>query len=109
MESIDGFGLKQLTSPLPNDHVLDIVFVHGLNGQRSRTWTTGEDLWPKWFIQDLPGAKVWMYGYDSRASFGSKDGMDIHGSNFLIEMEGRGVGKKVSCARQSCEFTILKH
>ena len=47
---------------------LSIVFVHGLTGDRERTWTAAQasKCWPELLLtQDLPQARIIMYGYDA--------------------------------------------
>jgi hypothetical protein len=42
-------GLSPLLIPDPASHKIDVVFVHGLNGHRSRTWTNEDsEAWPRW-------------------------------------------------------------
>ncbi|KAF9889314.1 hypothetical protein FE257_007423 [Aspergillus nanangensis] len=49
-----------------------VLFVHGLGGQRRGTWTAdgddGQDVfWPEQFLaQDLPKARILIFGYDSK-------------------------------------------
>jgi len=44
-----------------------IVFVHGLTGDRERTWThkSSACFWPEDVLPaDLPNARIYTYGYD---------------------------------------------
>lgn len=52
----------------PTTHLFDIIFIHGLTGDRERTWTHPEsqEPWPKTLIpKEFPGARVLTYGYDA--------------------------------------------
>lgn len=45
-----------------------IVFVHGLTGDREKTWThqTTACFWPEALLpSDLPNARIFTYGYDA--------------------------------------------
>jgi len=44
-----------------------IVFVHGLFGNRINTWTADKGpLWPQTLLgQDIPGARIFTFGYDA--------------------------------------------
>ncbi len=45
---------------------LDIIFVHGLGGDRIGTWQTGpENFWPRWLAAEFPGARVFTFGFNS--------------------------------------------
>jgi len=79
----DRFGLRLIPSlPLepstaPYNSDLDIVAVHGLGGDFFKTWTKSsnregeKDIF--WLSQllpiDLPGARVYSFGYESRPAF----------------------------------------
>ena len=67
-------GLHLLNPPasISGDEVpysADIVFVHGLNGHWSRTWTSQKNgaFWPKDLLPHVvPRARVFSYGYPSQ-------------------------------------------
>lgn len=62
-----GTGHSQATS----DPDLDIVFVHGLSGDRRATWTaTDGAFWPQWLADQFPRANVYLAGYDSHVFAG---------------------------------------
>ncbi|KAF4343770.1 ankyrin repeat [Fusarium beomiforme] len=86
----DLFGIYQLW-PLKNDIYevqnteVDIVAVHGLNGKAFKTWTQDGKLWLADFLpQDIPYARIFTFGYDSRIAFtGSASRVDDHARNLL--------------------------
>ena len=44
----------------PSQVKLDVVFVHGLGGSRSLTWTSeNEEFWPAWLDDTVPNARIW--------------------------------------------------
>merc|ERR1711964_205373 len=59
--SPDGVGLGAASTP-----TVDIVFVHGLNGDAIESWTDPDtkSFWPKDFLpNDTPEARVMTFGY----------------------------------------------
>jgi pimeloyl-ACP methyl ester carboxylesterase len=54
--------------------VLDIVFVHGLGGDRMTTWGEGDKFWPTWLAEDFPDCAIYAAGFDSRKLAGRLTG-----------------------------------
>lgn len=49
----------------------DVVFVHGLSGDRYETWATTEGaFWPRWIADEFGDGNVYLAGYDSGAFAG---------------------------------------
>ncbi|KAH8647072.1 hypothetical protein BGZ60DRAFT_570501 [Tricladium varicosporioides] len=78
----ENFGLFTLYKPssISGSDAVDIVAVHGLNGNARNTWTdpSTNDLWLRDFLpKKLSKARVMSFGYDSRLAFsGSMAGLD---------------------------------
>ena len=89
-------GLSPLLLPHSSCHTVDIIFVHGLNGHREKSWTNqASELWPLWFREDLEGTRAWTYGYDASITIGSKDSIKLYSIRFLDALVQHGVGKRV--------------
>ncbi|KAI1183777.1 hypothetical protein F5B17DRAFT_110946 [Nemania serpens] len=66
-EKAPPIGLKILTDP--QNPIVDIVFVHGLNGHWEDTWRHPSESvpWPQAFLPvSVPNARIMTYGYDSK-------------------------------------------
>ncbi len=49
----------------------DVVFVHGLSGDRRTTWTAKDGaFWPQWLADEFAHINVYLAGYDSSAFAG---------------------------------------
>ena len=48
-----------------------LVFIHGLQGDYLKTWTssgTPSEFWPKWLAQNVEGLAIWSVDYDAPVS-----------------------------------------
>ncbi|KAI1462466.1 hypothetical protein F4805DRAFT_474391 [Annulohypoxylon moriforme] len=72
MEDSKGLGVPLAD---PKDAIVDIVFVHGLNGGRTSTWTSESDndnpnqvFWPRDLLPSkCPNARILSFGYNASA------------------------------------------
>lgn len=49
----------------------DVVFVHGLSGDRHTTWTSQDgSFWPRWLADEFDHINIYLAGYDSSAFAG---------------------------------------
>jgi hypothetical protein len=79
----NALGLS-LLSRLDDEHLTttgaDIIAIHGIHGHAHYTWTVdsnGGPLWLRDFLpHEIPGARVYSFGYDSRVLF-SKANWDL--------------------------------
>ncbi|KAL7960849.1 hypothetical protein V8C34DRAFT_312462 [Trichoderma compactum] len=87
-------GLKVLVSqPLDKRNAVDIVAIHGLNGDRVGTWTdkTTNVNWlsnASCLPKDVPNARVFSFGYNS-ATYFSRSNSDVqdYASELLAEVK----------------------
>lgn len=93
-EVLTDLGLALVYSPARVK--LEVVFIHGLNGSRSGTWTNSDgELWPAWLGDSVPGSRVWTYGYNSAVwNTPTEDAMELHTARLLEECARRQVGKE---------------
>ncbi len=81
----------QIASPF-----LDIVFVHGLGGDRLESWKAPPDaFWPKWLAAKFGSCRVYCFGYNSSklAGFLTGEGASLQdiASVFMDSMLSRDV------------------
>jgi hypothetical protein len=78
---------------------LDVVFVHGLDGDARTTWHPKGDasrFWPAWLAEDVPGIAVWSLGYEVSASAWTGHSMPLadRATHALATLETQGLGNK---------------
>ncbi|KAH7073935.1 Alpha/Beta hydrolase protein [Paraphoma chrysanthemicola] len=64
-ETNDDYGLDRIFDG--ENAAVDIIFVHGLTGNRRSTWTHGSSVfWPRDLLAiDLPKTRIFTFGYDA--------------------------------------------
>ncbi|KAI0543863.1 P-loop containing nucleoside triphosphate hydrolase protein [Xylaria curta] len=84
-------GIKQLHSS--EDSTVDIVFVHGLTGDREKTWTANgaSGPWPELLLpRKVPTARILTFGYDARVvdwrGVVSENRIGNHASNLMTSL-----------------------
>ena len=84
--------IHRITANPRDDAVADIIFVHGLGGDKLSTWQSSkssETLWPAWLAEDSPHINVYSVGYDASPSAWLGNAMPLgdRASNLLALME----------------------
>ncbi|KIV87767.1 hypothetical protein PV11_03289 [Exophiala sideris] len=93
-------GIKVWYDPGHAD--VDIVFIHGLPGDRERTWTHEAALepWPKAILPDhLPSARILTFGYDAyivRKGKAVTNQLMDHSKDFLNALTSQRHSKRAS-------------
>ncbi|KIL89240.1 hypothetical protein FAVG1_07634 [Fusarium avenaceum] len=76
----------------PTDASVDICFVHGLSGDRDKTWTggTSSEPWPAVILPSLlPNARLMTFGYDAYAvgkPVASTNRLEDHANSLLKDL-----------------------
>ncbi|KAI4113333.1 MAG: hypothetical protein LQ345_005660 [Seirophora villosa] len=89
-------GIKTLADP--SDAKIDIVFIHGLTGNRDSTWQDKKSgtTWPQDLLPgDMPKARVVTFGYDADVV----GLIDVASSN-TIRDHGKALATQVAQKRQ---------
>jgi protein SERAC1 len=69
------------------------VFVHGLGGDRMKTWTDDQVFWPKDLLPvDIPEARILTFGYDANIvhfwGMPSQNRIDNHADELVASLVG---------------------
>ncbi|KAH8746959.1 hypothetical protein F5882DRAFT_312127 [Hyaloscypha sp. PMI_1271] len=87
---------------------VDIVAVHGLNGDAYSTWTHAqtEKLWLRDFLpSDLPGARIYSFGYPAEVAFNTATGKLDDWARALLEgLKAVRAGKEEKCSTRAIVF-----
>lgn len=81
---------------------LDVVFLHGLDGDPEKTWSQGspERFWPAWIADDLPNVRVLSVGYDAASTKwkrGTSARLSELGVTVLTSLRQWNVGSRPVC------------
>jgi pimeloyl-ACP methyl ester carboxylesterase len=97
---LHSIGASQPSTPNP-DAQLDVVFIHGLNGDAIKTWAAGGDpanFWPRWLVKDVPSINVWSADYDASvlATLSTGGGVSLIGraASLLDLLLSHGIGNR---------------
>ena len=90
----DECGLLSFETPqnatLEQTFPIDIVAIHGLGGDRKMTWTDEQTgvLWLRDYLpKDLPGARIYSFGYKSQVFGGPEASIADFARQLLIHLE----------------------
>ncbi|MFD2472694.1 tetratricopeptide repeat protein [Amycolatopsis silviterrae] len=86
---------------VPRRTALDVVFVHGLDGDARASWRSGGDgtFWPRWLAADLAGVAVWTVGCEAWSSGwrGPSKAMPDHAVDLMAQLRNAGLGERPMC------------
>ncbi|EWG53258.1 hypothetical protein FVEG_11728 [Fusarium verticillioides 7600] len=78
----------------------DIVFLHGLRGDREKTWTKNGVVWPKDLLpDDIPASRIFLFGYDTNITRSDQSGT----TNTEIHSDAEDVCAKLAAERLSTQ------
>lgn len=89
-------GARDIGSP-PR---IDVIFVHGLGGDGSGTWTPegATESWLDWLAEDIPSIAVWSLSYPAGATKWTTDGEGMalpdRAANLIPTMLYYGIGSR---------------
>ncbi|MCB1035608.1 MAG: hypothetical protein KDD47_17430 [Acidobacteria bacterium] len=92
-------GLLEIHGCGEKERKMDVVFVHGLGGDREGTWHPAgrpQDLFPRWIGEDHPEVGVWSLGYGARTSdwFGASMPLADRAVNALEHLRAHGLVRR---------------
>ncbi|MFF5032245.1 alpha/beta hydrolase [Nocardia salmonicida] len=82
--------------------VLDVVFIHGLDGNGRTTWQRdgAESFWPNWLARDVDDISVWSINYNAGSTKWRRGrGMAIQDRavNLMVQMQNHRLGERGLC------------
>ncbi|KAG4282361.1 hypothetical protein FPRO06_09034 [Fusarium proliferatum] len=73
MHKLSKFTSYYRVTQLTQNH--SIVFLHGLRGDREKTWTKSGVVWPKDLLpDDVPASRIFLFGYDTNITSADQSG-----------------------------------
>ena len=98
----------------PETPEVDVLFIHGLQGDPIRTWSQGDVCWPRDILPlDVMNARVMTWGYDSSianiSGTSSQASLFGHADGLLSDLSrSRRTGNAVGLY-EVVSYSILKH
>lgn len=92
--------LLSIAGTSSSSRAADVIFVHGLDGDKQLTWQYEDyedSFWPRLLYNDIPTCGVWSFGFDARSSEWIHGGtMPIvdRATNFAGFLKSEGIGDK---------------
>ncbi|VZI02176.1 unnamed protein product [Fusarium fujikuroi] len=78
----------------------DIIFLHGLRGDREKAWTKNGVVWPKDLLpDDIPASRIFLFGYDTNITSAGRSGA----SKTEIHSDAEDVCAKLAAERLSTQ------
>lgn len=76
---------------------LDVVLIHGLDGDARSTWQNDDDpdaFWPRWLAEDFPSIRIWAVDYEAAPTLYKGTAMPIsdRANNLLQAIRVRKIG-----------------
>lgn len=74
---------------------IDVVFVHGVDGDAFSTWTSPHDqeaFWPQWLGEENTDFGIWTFGYPAATNVFTGEAMGLvdRGNNLLTVLDANG-------------------
>ncbi|MFG1888116.1 esterase/lipase family protein [Micromonospora sp. NPDC049051] len=86
---------------VPQHASIDLVFLHGLDGDARQSWSTGAPgtFWPQWLAEDIDGVAAWTADYDAWSSRWRGHSMSIpdRAINLMALLRNHGIGDRPLC------------
>ncbi|WP_414940233.1 FxSxx-COOH system tetratricopeptide repeat protein [Amycolatopsis sp. cmx-11-51] len=86
---------------VPESAELDVVFLHGLDGDARKTWAGGSpsSFWPAWLGEDFDRVAVWSVGYEAWSTGwrGRAMPMQDRAVNLMARLRNVGIGERPLC------------
>lgn len=81
---------------------LDVVFIHGLDGDAVATWSTSggvQGSWLQWLAEDHPSCRIWTASYPASSTRWRGAAMALHdrAENLAAVLEANGIGSRPTC------------
>lgn len=93
-------GLQKIAGCDNVDRAMDIVFIHGLDGDSWTTWMADKDdiatFWPNWVAEDFAQVGLWTLGYAADSTKWKEESMPLadRGYQVVESLASHGLGER---------------